>query len=233
MHSYNENMRDYNANTRLYLQIMELIIHASSRVQQPITEPRRAEGPRTRSRVRTQTQTQMPQFLSYMIYPLRDGSGNIGTHRQQQNFQDVIVRPTIEQFNQATRSLIYNNNTILPNTRCPISLEDFIEGDEIRQIIHCGHAFSEESIQNWFQSSVRCPVCRHDIRVNNEVLSQDVSGNAVQQNDIDNIINGLTANISRILNHYAYPEFEIQNNDLVYNFQIPAVYYNDLSGNST
>jgi len=231
MQGYNENMREYNTNVRSYLQIMELMIRESSRVQQPITEPRRAEVPRTRSRVRTQTQTQMPQFLSYMIYPLRDGSGNIGTNRQRQNFQDVIVRPTTEQFDQATRTIIYNNDVVLPNARCPISLEDFVEGDTIRQIIHCGHAFSEEPIQNWFQSNVRCPVCRHDIRENNEAQSQDVSGNAQTQNDIDNIINGLTANISSILNRYSYPEFYMENNDLVYNFQIP-VYYNDLSGNS-
>ena len=55
MHAYNENMREYNTNTRLYLQIMESIIRESDRVQQPITEPRRAEGPRTRSRVRVKT----------------------------------------------------------------------------------------------------------------------------------------------------------------------------------
>lgn len=242
MQAYNENMRDYTTNVRLYLQLMDLIIRQEMSTQSntPIIEQRRERtsqrtSERPRARTRTQTQTEMPQFLSYMIYPIRDASGNIGTQRQRQNFQDVIVRPTIEQFNQATRSFIYNDEVFLSNHRCPISLEDFVEGDAVRQIIHCGHAFSEESIQNWFQSNVRCPVCRYDIRQSNTTQTQDVSGNDISsaqtQNNIDNIINGLTANISSIINNYVNPNMETENNDIVYNFEIP-IYYNDLSGNS-
>jgi len=232
MQSYNDNMHDYTTNIRLYLQIMELMVRQDqpNRVQPPIIESRREQtNQRTAQRSRTRTQTQMPQFLSYLIYPLRDASGS-PTQRQRMNFQDVVVRPTVEQFEHATRTIIYNNDTILSNHRCPISLEDFAEGDAVRQIIHCGHAFSEESIQNWFQSNVRCPVCRHDIR---QTPSQDVSGNLIDhglQSNIDTIVNGLTANISSIINNYVGSGIN-ENNDLVYNFEIP-IYYNDLSGNS-
>jgi len=228
MRAYGENMREYSTNVRLYLQIMDLMMRESGRVQ-PV-EPR-TEGQRPRSRVRTQTQTQMPQFLSYTFYPLRDASGNFATRRQPQQFQDVIIRPTEEQINQATRSFTYNNDTIVANHRCPISLEDFEEGDTIRQINHCGHAFSEASIQNWFQSNVRCPVCRHDIRQTRQRTSdQDVSGNLTEATTLNHMLDGLTENISNIINNYANSEMETNITDLVYNFEIP-IYYNDLSGN--
>jgi hypothetical protein len=34
----------------------------------------------------------------------------------------------------------------------------------VTKINHCGHGFHDTCIQNWFTRSVRCPVCRWDIR---------------------------------------------------------------------
>ena len=31
-------------------------------------------------------------------------------------------------------------------------------------ILYCGHLFSPNELANWFQSNVRCPICRYDIR---------------------------------------------------------------------
>ena len=50
------------------------------------------------------------------------------------------------------------------NNRCPITLEDFQENETVCQIKHCRHTFKEQSLRNWFQNNVRCPVCRYDIR---------------------------------------------------------------------
>ena len=36
----------------------------------------------------------------------------------------------------------------------------------VRQINRCGHIFNTIALNEWFQTSVRCPVCRHDIREN-------------------------------------------------------------------
>ena len=38
-------------------------------------------------------------------------------------------------------------------------------GCRIRQ---CGHVYHRACISNWFSMSVRCPVCRHDIREGNQ-----------------------------------------------------------------
>jgi hypothetical protein len=65
---------------------------------------------------------------------------------------------------------------------CPITLEDFNEGDVVTQIIHCGHIFQPHSIDNWFQRNVHCPVCRYDIR--NTTTATDASGGSNTMNSI-------------------------------------------------
>lgn len=240
MNLYNENIREYNTNLHLYLQLLELLIRQQQQEQPraPIIEPinqsssTRRQRERTRDNPRPSTPTRS-QFLSYLIYPLRDISGNV-LRTPSQTFQNVIIRPTREQVNTATRTITYYSEIELINHQCPIRLEEFEEGEIIRQIIHCGHAFSEESIQNWFQSNVRCPVCRFDIRDHTlqRVDSQtDISGN---ENDIqlatNNIIDGLTNDITNIINDYINND-DIENNNIIYNFDYP-VYYNDSSGNS-
>ena len=47
---------------------------------------------------------------------------------------------------------------------CPISREQFDNYDIILKINHCGHIFKKNSLLNWFETSSKCPVCRHDIR---------------------------------------------------------------------
>lgn len=85
-------------------------------------------------------------------------------------FEDVVVRPTDEQINSSTRIVLFaaTNDDIL-HARCPITLDPFEEGQEMCEIIHCGHKFSPTAIRNWFQSHVRCPVCRYDIRGNTSI----------------------------------------------------------------
>ena len=76
----------------------------------------------------------------------------------------VTVRPTEAQISAATRIIRYSDIENPASTACPISLDNFSENDNVRQINHCGHVFSLNSIDEWFQNNVRCPVCRYDIR---------------------------------------------------------------------
>ena len=77
---------------------------------------------------------------------------------------NVIVRPTIEEIDSASRIIRFGDIENPLSESCPISLEYFNNDDLIRQIIHCGHIFCQNSFQTWFNSNVRCPVCRYDIR---------------------------------------------------------------------
>ena len=76
----------------------------------------------------------------------------------------VIVAPTTTQIENAVRRICYRDipNPISPI--CPISLERFNNDQTVSQIIHCGHIFNTDGLNEWFQTNVRCPVCRYDIR---------------------------------------------------------------------
>jgi len=71
---------------------------------------------------------------------------------------------TSEEIENATRLVRYNQIMLPITDTCPISLERFQDNDMVRQIRYCGHIFAEQSFNQWFQTHVNCPVCRHDIR---------------------------------------------------------------------
>ena len=75
------------------------------------------------------------------------------------------VFPTISQIMNAVDIFIYNeeNQIRVTETRCPISLEDFVIGEELCEIKHCHHIFKWSSLQGWFSRNTCCPVCRYDI----------------------------------------------------------------------
>lgn len=63
-----------------------------------------------------------------------------------------------------------SNNPLLYNT-CPISLEEFRDGEPLMKINHCGHIFKAFELQRWFLRNTKCPSCRHDIRTTNNTSS--------------------------------------------------------------
>ncbi|PIN03322.1 hypothetical protein CDL12_24162 [Handroanthus impetiginosus] len=51
------------------------------------------------------------------------------------------------------------------NEQCPVCLSVFAEGEEIRQLNVCQHAFHAECIDMWLYSHSNCPVCRAAVPV--------------------------------------------------------------------
>jgi len=78
------------------------------------------------------------------------------------NFLDpVTVTPSLNQIN---RSL---EDTAATTSSCAICQESISSGAcRIRQ---CGHVYHRACIVTWFSTSVRCPVCRYDIRIEGPV----------------------------------------------------------------
>lgn len=75
------------------------------------------------------------------------------------NFMEpVSVRPTAEQITAATEAV----PQILPDTSCPIC-QDALTANAVR-IRHCNHTYHQSCLDSWFTMSVRCPVCRYDVR---------------------------------------------------------------------
>jgi len=101
---------------------------------------------------------------------------------------NVPIIPTRQQIFTATREIQFGDIENPINTTCPISLETFQESDTITQILHCGHNFNTRQLNTWFQSNVRCPMCRYDIRDyngnTNETLNETLNRNTYN-NDVD------------------------------------------------
>jgi hypothetical protein len=107
------------------------------------------------------------------INPLIYANANANNTRNLINtfFNDIPIRPTQQHINDSSRIIRYGDITNPISEACPISLEHFNDNDNIRQIHHCGHIFSQDAFNQWFSINVRCPVCRYDIRNNNSIES--------------------------------------------------------------
>jgi hypothetical protein len=170
MSGYNSNMLEYQTNTRMSLNLLQNYLNQisnnnqrvpTSSIQRDFTEiPIQEQVPERRRQ--TQTTNNRDHLLSYVIYRPTIRSQDATTLRN--FFQNIIIRPTREQIDNSTELITYNRNLNIISHTCPITLDDFQDGDIVRQIKHCKHTFHEVSIQNWFRTNVRCPVCRYDIR---------------------------------------------------------------------
>ena len=76
------------------------------------------------------------------------------------DLESVIIRPTNQQI-EATSSIVEIMNS---QESCAICQEHMNPNDRIRRLNQCRHMFHNQCILTAFQTSVRCPVCRHDIR---------------------------------------------------------------------
>lgn len=160
----------------------------------------------TRNRILTEDRTNIFQIdtLSELIT------------NQLANLQDVPVYPTNEQIEIATEDYIFDFNNNNTNERCPITMDTFEEGDELYRIKPCGHLFKKDALLTWFQTNVRCPVCRYDIReygVNHiSEIGQDLSSN---------VINTIGSNLVRTTSNTntTTPVFSAN----LYSFDIPII----------
>lgn len=179
---YNNNVREYNSNMRVILNtingIREDIQIRNNTNENPPHETNHYDTPRQqRTRFHdglfpqnTPYTSRPNQNRSYVNQPTNNNDNNIfdilfQTVSVPQNMENVVVRPTQDQIQNATRSIIYSpHNANITTRHCPITLEPFEERDMLSQIMYCGHVFSQEGINRWFEGNVRCPICRYDIR---------------------------------------------------------------------
>ena len=115
------------------------------------------------SRTNTTTTISPPRTLfSYTLFPY------VG-QRMGQGLDQRVVRETPslltpQQLTEFTEEYTYSSDhvqTVVPV--CPISLEDFQEGESITRIRECLHEFKTPHLNRWFLRSSRCPVCRWNL----------------------------------------------------------------------
>jgi hypothetical protein len=72
---------------------------------------------------------------------------------------------TLEETRSCTESLVYTEGMegLLSNV-CPITMEEYAEGDRLLRLRECRHAFRERELVEWFSRHSTCPVCRTSYR---------------------------------------------------------------------
>ena len=105
--------------------------------------------------------------ISQTVYPSHSGisdllSAMLGQVQAplQATMDPVIVRPSADQISANTMIEINASE----GEMCAICQDVVPVGGQVRTITICDHSFHVGCIDTWFQSNVRCPVCRHDIR---------------------------------------------------------------------
>jgi hypothetical protein len=181
--AYNENINYYNSNIRHMIDILEnhhnhvgnLYNEYSARQQEHVRNRQYYSNNSNNSNYSTFIDN--TPFLQTPFLQRQNGQNR---QRRTQNIrnifqnvmEDVIVRPTSTQLNNALEDISYNGTT---GAICPITLEPFETGESVCKIIHCGHMFKRTALYDWFSRNVRCPICRYDIR---EYVSTDSSASA-------------------------------------------------------
>jgi hypothetical protein len=103
------------------------------------------------------------QFFTQFLGGMLGGGGEISYYSTNlDNFlEPVTVRPTQQHLEENTT---LTRLTETHSDNCAIC-QDPMENDQMmRTILYCGHAFHQSCVDVWFNESVRCPTCRHDIR---------------------------------------------------------------------
>ena len=162
-------------NTRFNLFSYGAQRHAQQQQPQQQQQQQRADPiPRPMSSTQNPStpRTEAPRGdIIYTSQPLRQStltSANIlmallglgGTNDAWNSFNTpVIVSPSAETISLNTH--ILNGVT---NVTCAICQDSIVSTDTCRRLNPCQHTYHQVCIDQWFQRSVACPTCRHDIR---------------------------------------------------------------------
>jgi len=250
MLGYNTAMRDYSQNISTFLQIMQSVQYDLSRTRQTRNQPNDEtfhadpEPVRPQRSSRRNAPIPMRQSPSQLDGAVNDIAGQLlghilNTTTRTPTFynlfpnlrtaqENVVIAPTAEQIANSTEELVYSSDVLLSNTSCPITLEDFQDGDALQRILQCRHTFKRAAIQNWFQRNVRCPVCRCDIRdyVRPEpeperpispITTEPVLDPSMNDANFNTLFDQVSSNFSNILNTYYS---ENPNVDLLYSIEM-------------
>ena len=105
-----------------------------------------------------------PYILEFETYLPLANNRTSGTRTNPTSL--LVEAPTAQQIQNATTLFAYDPiDQPLTTTICPITLEEFITGEQLMRINTCGHIFKANALHRWFVRNKKCPSCRHDITI--------------------------------------------------------------------
>ena len=140
--NYNYNMQEYQRNIGI---LIALLYSNNQLFNERFNTPLRVSNVRTEGPFFSYSNTTLPQT--------RQPTQN-APQRQQQ-------------IDQVVRTFTYSQDiaSSLNDNRCPISLQEYVEGDELCEIITCGHIFKKTNLLRWLQRTNTCPSCRAQLNI--------------------------------------------------------------------
>ena len=167
--------------------------------------------PRNRNRIVNNLQFEHTNPMSFrpIHFPGNNRTRNRNTPNPLTEFINETLndntrrRPTtMRQFFDSCRVFIYSNDLSNNQIHCPITMQNFQEG-EICIRMPCNHIFKYRPLLQWLSTARTCPMCRRQIpRTSRHTARQDVSNNSinVHTNNVSiqtsDISNGFIADIS-------------------------------------
>lgn len=114
---------------------------------------------------------QTRNFFDDLTSSVFDSFSDIFNYQGEQDFEDVKVTLTKEQFHQLEKCHI---DSILQKTTCNICLDDYTNSNVAIQL-KCKHMFHVDCIEHWLcMEKTTCPVCRMDVRDTTKVKNTNV-----------------------------------------------------------
>lgn len=139
------------------------------------TTPQIEGGQRFRDRIRQV----LPELVEITLY-------SDGRPINTDSMQDVEVPTNLNILRQNTTVSSFSN-VETSEDRCCICREIFQDTDIVRKINSCGHVFHINCVETWLESNTTCPMCRHDIRDNNIIPTENSGIN--ENSDTNDILN--------------------------------------------
>lgn len=156
---YNSQMTTYQTNIQSILYITDNILFHPNRNRNLNLNRNRnlTTEPDTNRLLQLLLRNPSPYILELDTIPIF-GSRNTNTNTN-------TNAPTAFQIQTATRLFNYNpQEDPLTISTCPITLEEFHEGETLMCIHGCGHIFKAAALHRWFLRNHRCPSCRYNIQ---------------------------------------------------------------------
>ena len=221
---YNDNMIQYQRNMT---QMVSLISMNNVTFRQRLQEIRSDRN----TQYRNSNTQQRTRFQNYRNVPFHHW-----TFQTPLSSTPQTTPLTQEEINIMTTTLTFNDETRneISETRCPISLDNFQNGNTLCKINGCNHIFKKDNLLNWFRRNSKCPICRFNLRdalnrrnrnSRGRSRTRDVSGNNTnrsslpnQENNSDGFMRDPSGNRLDISNNYWNSALDEQLTNIVQTF---------------
>jgi hypothetical protein len=108
-------------------------------------------------------------------------------------------------------------------------MNEFVSGDSILRIRHCGHIFREMNLRRHFRNNTRCPICRYDIRdyiqeendysSNGSNINENIRRTGVSENFMNSLDRDILDIVENALNSIGNdPSGNTLTTDIIYQF---------------